>query len=64
MKDKLHIVDIMQFKGNIEEILNHMEDLYAVIIAEGEEYYDFDIDLLNALHTVQDKSFLHTLEGM
>ena len=45
-------------------MLNYMEDLYAVIIAEGEEHHDFNIDLLNALRTVQDKSFLHMLEGM
>lgn len=41
-----------------------MEDLHAVIISEGEDHHDFDIDLLNALRAVQDKSFLHALEGM
>ena len=62
MKDKLCTVDISQFDGDVKEMLNYMEDLYTVIIAEGEDHPDFDIDLLNALRTVQDKSFLHILE--
>ena len=64
MKDKLRTVNISQFEGDIEEILAYMEDLYSVIISEGEEHADFDIDLLNTLRTVQDKSFLYTLEKM
>ena len=64
MKDKLRAVGISQFDGDAEEMLNYMEDVYTAIIAEGEEHPDFDIVLLNALRTVQDKSFLHALKGM
>lgn len=36
MKDKLRSIDITQFEGDVEEMLNHIEDLYAIILAEGE----------------------------
>ena len=64
MKDELRTIDITQFDGDIEDMLTYMEDLCTVIIVEGEEHNDFVLDLLNALRTVQDKSFLHALEGM
>ena len=62
LKDKLRSMDIDQFKGDITEILLKMEDIYLVILAEGEDYQDFNLDLLNALRIVHDTSFLYTLE--
>ena len=62
LKDKLRSIDIDQFKGDITKILLKMEDIYLVILAEGEDYQDFNLDLLNALRIVHDTSFLYTLE--
>ena len=64
MKDKLRIVDIVQFKGDISKILQEMEEMYNNILAEGDTYQDFVVDLLKALWTIQDKIFLYTLERL
>ena len=46
------------------EMLLQMEDWYLVILSEGEEHQDFNIDLLNALYTVSDLEFKHAMLGL
>ena len=64
MKEKLSKGSVTTCKGNISEILQDMEELCNVMLAEGENHQDFSIDLLSTLATAQDKSFLRTLEYM
>ena len=58
------MIIITQFNNNISEILTHVEELYSIILVENKTHQDFDIDLLNTLYIMQDKSFLYTLEKM
>ena len=64
MKDKLRSMDISVFNGDVEDMLTEMEDLNSQTLAEGEEYQDFNLDLLTALKTVQDKAFIITVDKL
>ena len=41
-----------------------MEELNSLILAEGEEHQNFNLDLLNALKTVQDSAFINTIDKL
>ena len=64
MKDKLCTINILQFNEDIEDILTKMEELNSLILAEGEEHQNFNLDLLNALKTVQDSAFINTIDKL
>ena len=46
-----------QFKGDVAEMLIHMEGIYDMILLEGASHQDFCEDLLKALNTVQHEQF-------
>ena len=62
LKKEISNVKITDFEGDVIKMLTHLKLLYDNIISENECYDDFILDILEALHTVQDKSFLVTVE--
>ena len=64
LKDKLRNTSIADFNGDVVKMLTHMELLYESILSENKMHDDLVIDILAALHTVQDKSFLGTIEKL
>ena len=62
LKKKIGNVNINDFKGDVPKMLTHMRLLYDCIIAENEKHEDFILDILEALHTMQDKVFQDIVE--
>ena len=62
MKDKSSKMIIATCKSDISEMLKDMEESRNDTLSEGDNHQDFAIDLLNALATVQDKSFMSALD--
>ena len=50
-----------QFKGDVADILIHMEEIYDIMLSEGASRQDFCEDMLKALDSVQHDQPQHTM---
>lgn len=64
LKDKLRSTKITDFKGDVRAMLTHMEFIYSHIVSENKTYDEYLGDILDALQSVQDKSFYTTVENL